>query len=77
MSRLENRSFPDYGLPAREAFGRSFWVGAGMGLMALSVLLAGIRLVHGFYFGSLALGTPGQRGLLRFHQPQWGCQWTV
>lgn len=59
MLHLEKKRFVDYGLPARGAFGREFWVGAGMGLAALSVLMGGIRLGHGFYFGSLALGAKG------------------
>lgn len=69
MSRLENKSLRDYGLPARGAFGRSFWAGAGIGLIALSVLMAGIRLGHGFYFGSVALGA---RGILYF-----GVMWAI
>lgn len=55
MSHLEDKTFGDYGLPGRGAFGRNFWIGAGIGLIALSVLLVGIRLGHGFYFGSVAL----------------------
>src|SRR5216683_1607564 len=30
MARIENRPFGDFGLPARPAFGRNFWVGAGL-----------------------------------------------
>ncbi|HET9177880.1 MAG TPA: CPBP family intramembrane glutamic endopeptidase [Terriglobia bacterium] len=59
MSHLEDRAFSDYGLPGRGAFGRNFWVGAGIGLIALSVLLVGIRVGHGFYFGSVALHARG------------------
>jgi CAAX protease family protein len=59
MLHLEKKSFRDYGLPARGAFGREFWVGAGVGAIALSVLMVGIRLGNGFYFGSVALGTKG------------------
>jgi membrane protease YdiL (CAAX protease family) len=69
MSHLENKGFRDYGLPARGAFGHNFWVGAAIGLIALSVLLVGIRLGHGFYFGGLALGA---RGILYF-----GAMWAV
>ena len=69
MSHLENKHFRDYGLPARGAFGRNFWVGAGIGFVALSVLLVGIRLGHGFYFGSLAFGV---RGIVYF-----GIMWAV
>ena len=59
MLHLEKKSFRDYGLPARGAFGREFWVGSAIGIVALSSLLAGIRLCHGFYFGSVALGAKG------------------
>jgi membrane protease YdiL (CAAX protease family) len=59
MSHLENKNFRDYGLPVRGAFGGSFWIGAGIGLVALSVLLVGIRLGQGFYFGGLALSAEG------------------
>jgi CAAX protease family protein len=69
MLHLEKRTFREYGLPARGAFGREFWVGAGVGAMALSVLMVGIRLGNGFYFGSVALGT---RGILYY-----GAMWAV
>lgn len=59
MSHLEDKTFRDYGLPGHGAFGRNFWIGSGIGLTALSVLLIGIRLGHGFYFGSVALHAPG------------------
>jgi CAAX protease family protein len=59
MSHLEDKSFPDYGLPGRGAFGRNFWTGSGIGLIALSALLVGIRVGHGFYFGSVALHATG------------------
>ena len=69
MLHLERKSFRSYGLPARGAFGREFWLGAGIGLIALSVLMVVIRLGHGFYFGSLALGA---RGILYF-----GLMWAI
>lgn len=69
MSHLEKKHFPEYGLPARGAFGRDFWVGAAIGLAALSALMVGIRLVGGFYFGGLALGA---RGILYF-----GAMWAL
>ncbi|HET7214885.1 MAG TPA: type II CAAX endopeptidase family protein [Terriglobia bacterium] len=59
MLHLEKKSFRDYGLPARGAFGREFWAGAAIGFAALSALVLGIRLCHGFYFGRLALGAKG------------------
>jgi membrane protease YdiL (CAAX protease family) len=69
MSRLESKTFRNYGLPAHGAFGREFWVGTGLGIVALSALMLGIRLGHGFYFGNLAL-SPG--GILYF-----GVMWAV
>lgn len=69
MLHLEKKQFPEYGLPAHGAFGRQFWVGAGIGLVALSVLLVGIRLCEGFYFGGLALGA---RGIFYF-----GVMWAI
>lgn len=59
MSRLERKSFRDYGLPARGAFGGKFWWGAALGLAALTALLMVIRLGRGFHFGRLALGARG------------------
>jgi membrane protease YdiL (CAAX protease family) len=59
MLHVEKKRFAEYGLPARGAFGRQFWVGAGIGFVALTVLLVVIRLCHGFYFGSVALGARG------------------
>lgn len=55
MARIEKRPFGAYGLPAREAFGKLFWVGCVWGLLAITLLLASIRGLHGFYFGHLAL----------------------
>lgn len=69
MLHLEKKSFRDYGLRARGAFGREFWVGAAIGFAALSALVLGIRLCHGFYFGRVALGA---KGILYF-----GAMWAV
>ncbi|HET7208506.1 MAG TPA: type II CAAX endopeptidase family protein [Terriglobales bacterium] len=55
MARIEKRRFDDYGLPLRQAFGALFWVGSVWGIVAISLLLLGIRGLHGFYFGHLAL----------------------
>ncbi len=55
MAKVEKRPFDGYGLPLRKAFGRLFWVGAVWGIVAITVLLVGIRGLHGFYFGHLAL----------------------
>jgi uncharacterized protein len=55
MSRIEKRPFGVYGLPAQGAFGKLFWNGAIWGLVAITLLLASLRSLHGFYFGHLAL----------------------
>ena len=55
LSRLENRSFDGYGLPRKNAFGKSFWAGAVWGLVAISCLLLALRGIGVFYFGGIAL----------------------
>lgn len=48
MTKIEKRSFADYGLPLNEAFGRRFWQGIPFGFLALSLLLGLIAALHGF-----------------------------
>jgi uncharacterized protein len=60
MARIEKRAFGDYGLPRTGAFGKLFWVGVAWGLVAITLLLSSIRLMHGFYFGTLALHSAGR-----------------
>jgi membrane protease YdiL (CAAX protease family) len=55
MSRLEQRSFADFGLPGRQAFRRNFWIGALWGTASLTALMLVLHLAGGFEFGSLAL----------------------
>ena len=55
MARIEGRQFGDFGLPARRAFGRNFWVGTLWGIASLSVLMLALRATGAFEFGSLAL----------------------
>jgi uncharacterized protein len=55
MSRIERRSLVDYGLPARVAFGRYFWLGVAWGLVAVTCVMMLIFAGGGFSFGSLAL----------------------
>jgi membrane protease YdiL (CAAX protease family) len=55
MARIEERSFDDYGLPRRLAFGKLFWTGALWGIVSIGLLLLLLRGVHVFYFGHLAL----------------------
>ena len=56
MARIEKRSFADYALPGRGAFGVQFWRGAAWGFLALSALLLVVSAAQGFSFGTLALG---------------------
>ncbi|HEY7354394.1 MAG TPA: type II CAAX endopeptidase family protein [Terriglobales bacterium] len=55
LSRYENRKLGDYGLPSRSAFSRNFWHGVIWGICAITVLLAVMRGLGGFFFGGLAL----------------------
>jgi uncharacterized membrane protein len=48
MARIERRKFGQYGLPARFAFRKDFWVGLVVGFLAISVALLGIFALHGF-----------------------------
>jgi uncharacterized protein len=48
MSRIESRSFADYGLPWRAAFGKRFWQGAFFGFAMISVLMGLIAVFHGY-----------------------------
>jgi uncharacterized protein len=55
MARIEGCRFGDFGLPARPAFGRNFWMGALWGIASLSVMMVALRLMGVFEFGSLSL----------------------
>src|SRR5258707_1525166 len=55
MSRIERRSLVDYGLPARDVFGRYFWQGVAWGLLAVTCVMMLIVAVGDFSFGGLAL----------------------
>lgn len=59
MSLIEARSFADYGLPIREAFGKRFWQGMPVGFAMITLLVGMIFLLHGF-----SLGQPAFSGLL-------------
>jgi membrane protease YdiL (CAAX protease family) len=59
MSRLEKRSFGDYGLPLREAFGKLFWLGALFGLVEISAVVGAMAALGCYHFGWIELaGTP-------------------
>jgi CAAX protease family protein len=55
MARIEKRSFGDFGLPERHAFGRNFWVGTGWGIGSLTVLMLTLRWAGAFDFGTFFL----------------------
>lgn len=55
MTKIESRPFGDFGLPARGAFGRNFWVGTLWGIVSLTALMLVLRAVGAFTFGSLSL----------------------
>jgi len=56
MGKVERRSFADYALPLRGAFGRRFWEGVVWGLAALSALVLVMWLGHGFGVNRILLG---------------------
>ncbi len=69
MARIEGRAMGAYGLPGRVAFGARFCEGALWGLVALTLLLAVLRLTGCFYFGHPVLhGPDGWR---------WGVGWAI
>ncbi|MGA2965275.1 MAG: type II CAAX endopeptidase family protein [Terriglobales bacterium] len=55
MAKIEGCRFGDFGLPAREAFGRNFWVGTLWGITSLAVFMLVLRMAGAFTFGSLNL----------------------
>jgi uncharacterized protein len=54
MSQLEVRPMAVYGLPARGAFGKQFWLGCLFGLCEIGVLIGLIAALGGYTFGGLA-----------------------
>lgn len=69
MARLEGRPARIYGLPLRQAFGKSFWKGIFLGLCEVSLLVGLISAFGGYSFGKLDIHGPG---LWR-----WGLYWAV
>jgi membrane protease YdiL (CAAX protease family) len=55
MARIERRKYGQYGLPARSAFGKDFWIGIVIGFSSISVCLLGIFAFHGFRLTGLAI----------------------
>jgi uncharacterized protein len=58
MTKIEKRSFADYGLPLNQAFGKRFWEGLPVGFLAVSLLIGLIAAFRGFSLGGLALNAP-------------------
>jgi uncharacterized protein len=56
MGRLEGRTMADYGLPARQMFRVQFWQGALLGFASITALLASMRILRVFHFGTVTLG---------------------
>jgi uncharacterized protein len=59
MTKIEKRSFADYGLPLDQAFGWHFWAGIPLGFAMLSLLLSIIAAFHGFSLAGMALSGAG------------------
>jgi CAAX protease family protein len=55
MAAIEKRPFGAYGLPARGAFGKAFWMGIVWGILAITALMLAIGAVGDFSLGRLAL----------------------
>jgi membrane protease YdiL (CAAX protease family) len=55
MTKIEKRTFADYGLPLSQAFGKLFWQGVPLGFAMLSLLLAIIAALHGFSLSGIAI----------------------
>lgn len=55
MARIERRKYGQYGLPARFAFGKNFWIGGVVGFLSISGSLLGIFAFHGFQLTGLAI----------------------
>jgi CAAX protease family protein len=69
MARLERRPANVYGLPLRQAFRNSFWLGMLFGLGEVSLLIGLIAAFGGYSFGGLQLHGSGLLG--------WGGLWAV
>jgi uncharacterized protein len=55
LAKVERRTWGAYGLPARQAFGKLFWIGALWGFAAITLLLAAMYGLRVLDFGHLAL----------------------
>lgn len=55
MARIEHRNYGQYGLPARCAFRKDFWIGIAVGFLSISSCLLAIFALHGFHLTGLAI----------------------
>lgn len=55
LMRVEGRPWKVFGLPARQAFGRLFWIGAVWGFLGISLLMFALYGLHAFSFGHIVL----------------------
>lgn len=55
MSRLEHRTIGDYGLPARTAFRKEFWIGALWGFTMVSGIIGLMSATRTYSLGEVAL----------------------
>lgn len=55
MARIEGRPFGDFGLPAKQAFRRNFWMGAIWGIASLTALMLVLVVLRTYSFGALSL----------------------
>jgi membrane protease YdiL (CAAX protease family) len=55
LARVERRPWNAYGLPAKPAFGRLFWVGTSWGFVGISLLMFALYGLHAFAFGHVLL----------------------
>ncbi len=55
MARIEGRPWSTYGLPVRNVFGKSFWMGAIWGFLGITLLLEMLHGLQAFDFGHVVL----------------------
>jgi len=55
LARIEHRPWRGYGLPAKSAFGRLFWLGIFWGFAAITLLMLALSGAHSFSFGHVVL----------------------
>jgi len=58
LLKIERRPWRTFGLPVKQAFRRPFWSGALWGFAALTALVAGLAIAHGYEFGHIILHGP-------------------